>query len=253
MRNLRLVLSYDGTDFHGWQVQPNAVTVQGCLREALEGILGGDVQLHGSGRTDAGAHALAQVANFKTASEMPPDNLLKALNGRLPPSIRVRRADEAPLDFHARYRVLSKVYQYRVWTREICPPFLWRYVHHYTFPLDLEAVSRAATFFEGEHDFASFAASQGRKERSRPEKRSGTRRILRSEFRRRGASAMLIFEVQGTGFLHHMVRNMVGTLLEVGRGKLQPDDIPRILQAREHPQAGPTVPAKGLVLVRVDY
>lgn len=253
MRNLRLVLSYDGTDFHGWQIQPNAVTVQGCLIQALEGILGETVQLHGSGRTDAGAHALAQVANFKSASKIPIEILPKALNRRLPPSIRVRKAAEAPLDFHARYRVLSKTYQYRVWMGEICPPFLWRYVHHYTFPLDLEAVSRAAALFEGEHDFASFAASDGRKERGRSEEGTTTRRIFRSEFRRRGSSPMLVYEVRGTGFLRHMVRNMVGTLLEVGRGKLQLDDIPRILAARERPQAGPTVPAKGLVLVHVDY
>ena len=253
MRNFRLVLSYDGTDFHGWQIQPNAVTVQGCLMEALEGILEETVQLHGSGRTDAGTHALAQVANFKSASKIPIESLPKALNRRLPPSLRVRRAEEAHPDFHARYRVLSKTYQYRVWSGEICPPFLWRYVHHYTFPLDLDAVSRAAALFEGEHDFASFAVSEGREKGRSSEERSTTRRIFRSEFRRRGASPMLVYEVRGNGFLRHMVRNMVGTLLEVGRGKLPPDDILRILAARERPQAGPTVPAKGLVLVHVDY
>ena len=257
MRNFRLVVAYDGTDFHGWQRQPDASTVQGLLTQALEDILGEKVQLYGSGRTDAGAHALAQVANFKTGSKLPCENLGKALNDRLPPSVRVRKSAEVPADFHARYHVRQKTYQYRIWRDKFCPPFLWRYVYHHSHPLDLETMRRAAKFLEGEFDFTSFAGSEGRNQQSgapaNRQERSRIRRIFVSRFVIRPASSMLIYQVTGSGFLHHMVRNIVGTLLEVGRGRMRAEDIPRILAARDRPRAGPTVPAKGLVLVRVDY
>ena len=257
MRNFRLVVAYDGTDFHGWQMQPNALTVQGLLMQTLEDILGETVQLYGSGRTDAGAHALAQVANFKTDSKLPCENLGKALNDRLPPSVRIRKSDEVSPDFHARYHVLQKTYQYRIWRGKLCPPFLWRYVYHHSYPLDLETMRRAAKFLEGEFDFTSFAGSEGQTKQSEAQanrrEHSLIRRIFVSRLIIRPSSSVLIYQVTGSGFLHHMVRNIVGTLLEVGRGRMTAEDIPQILAARERPRAGPTVPAKGLVLVRVDY
>ncbi len=257
MRNLRLILAYDGTDFHGWQIQPRAVTVQGLLTQTLESLLSETVQVFGSGRTDAGVHAEGQVANFKTASTLLLPNLMQVLNDRLPPSVRVRKITEAPLDFHARYQARSKTYRYRIWTGKTCPPFLWRYVHHHRTPLDVAAMERAAEWFEGEADFASFAVSNGRRDKGKegrePGNRSTVRRIFRSQVGKRAGKPLLVYEVQGSGFLHHMVRNMVGTLLEVGRGKLRPEDIPRILLARRRPLAGPTVPAKGLTLVQVEY
>ena len=257
MRNLRLILAYDGTDFHGWQIQPRALTVQGLLTQTLETLLSETVRVFGSGRTDAGVHAEGQVANFKTASALPLPNLMQVLNDRLPPSVRVRKITEAPLDFHARFQAHSKTYRYRIWTGKTCPPFLWRYVHHHRYPLDVAAMERAAKLFEGEMDFASFAVSDGRRDKRKrdrePKKHSTVRRIFHSQITKRTGKPLLVYQVQGSGFLHHMVRNMAGTLLEVGRGKLRPEDISRILLARRRPLAGPTVPAKGLTLVQVEY
>lgn len=253
MRNLRLVLSYDGTDFHGWQIQPNAVTIQGEITKAVQNILGEKVVIYGSGRTDSGAHALAQVANFNINSNIPIRNLHKALNRHLPSSIRVHKIDEVPLDFHSRYKAISKTYQYSVWNKEICPPFLCRYVYHYTFPLNIELISQAASLFKGEFDFISFSASKKTKNNNDLEVQNTIRKIHRSRFYYKNDSSPLVYEVQGTGFLHHMVRNMVGTLLEVGRLKLKPNDVTRILSLKKRSEAGPTVAAKGLALASVEY
>ena len=275
MRNLRLLISYDGTDFHGWQRQPNAPTVQECLESAIERILGERVQVYGSGRTDAGVHALNQVANFKTACPIPCDNLAKALNDALPPTVRIKHAGEVSTQFHARYDVRSKTYRYRILQAPVCSPFLWRFVWHYPFPLDAERMAEAARLFEGEHDFTSFAGADGsaaneehqglseEPNMSRPASRGQpgarrieaamVRRVFASRIFRRPRTSMLIYEVSGNGFLRHMVRNMVGTLAELGRGKLEASDILRILKARDRTLAGPTAPAKGLCLVRVEY
>jgi len=257
MRNLRLVVAYDGTDFHGWQRQPNAPTVQACLEEALAKLTGTPVQIWGSGRTDAGVHALNQVANFKTESPIPCDNLLKALNNLLPASVRVKQADEAPETFHARYDARSKTYRYRILQAPICSPFLWRFVCHHPYPIDRGKMDEAALFFEGEHDFTSFAGSEGRTDeaeaRATPAPHSMVRTIFSSRFLWRPRTSILIYEVRGSGFLHHMVRNIVGTLMEVGRGKLAPRDVTPILEARDRAQAGPTAPAQGLCLVKVEY
>ncbi len=278
MRNLRLLIAYDGTDFHGWQRQPNALTVQECLESAIERILGEKAQVYGSGRTDAGVHALNQVANFHSGCPIPCENLVKALNDVLPPTVRIKDAWEVSPQFHARYDVRSKTYRYRILQAPVCSPFLWRFVWHYPFPLDAERMSRAAKLFEGEHDFTSFAAAAGSAgEESCPEfcdDRSGPptvvgarlgvplrvkietamkRRIFTSRILRRPRACMLLYEVTGKGFLHHMVRNMVGTLVEIGRGKLDPGDIVPILHARDRTLAGPTAPAQGLCLVRVEY
>jgi tRNA pseudouridine38-40 synthase len=251
LRNLRLLLSYDGADFHGWQRQPTLPTVQACLEDAAAKILGGPVKIYASGRTDAGVHALAQVANFSTSCRIPVANLQKALNDALPPSVRVRAVDEVAPDFHARYAVRSKTYRYRILQSDVCSPFLWRYVWHYPYPLDHRRMAEGAKVFIGEHDFTSFAAA-GSADEDDPEP-SMVRSVFSSRILRRERSGILAYEVCGSGFLHHMVRNLLGTLVDVGRGRFAPDDMVRILRARDRTLAGPTAPAQGLCLMRVEY
>jgi len=247
-RTIKIVLAYDGADFAGWQIQPNRPTIQQALAAALERVIGEKVLPQGSGRTDAGVHALGQVASFSTQSPIPPRNLVIALNDVLPPAIRVLSAEQAPAAFHARHSAKSKIYRYRIWRGEICPPELARYVYHHPYPLKEEAIQRAAVTVIGEHDFTSFAAVDP--EKGEPEN-SNVRTIMFSKFDRTGDE--LIYEVEGNGFLHHMVRNLVGTFLLVGKGSLSAGDIPRILAARDRSAAGHTAPASGLWLVRVNY
>jgi len=250
MRNLKVILSYDGADFSGWQVQPDAVTVQGTLASAIGRITGEKVLPQGSGRTDAGVHALAQVMTFVTESSVPTENFLKALNDILPASVRVTEVVEAPADFHARHSARAKTYRYRIYRESICPPFLARYVWHYPYPLREDAMVQAASLVAGEHDFTSFAAVDP--ERGRDDSPvSNVRTIFSSAWDRDGAE--LIYTVRGSGFLHHMVRNLVGTFILVGRGTLQPEDMQRILNARSRSAAGATAPASGLYLVKVEY
>jgi tRNA pseudouridine38-40 synthase len=249
MRNLKLTLAYDGTDFFGWQIQPGVPTLQGTLASAIGRITGEKVLPQGSGRTDAGVHALAQIASFPTESVIPTVNLVIALNHILPDSIRVLKAEEAPADFHARKSARAKTYRYRIYRGPICSPFLARYVWHYPYPLEEDAMRAAAPLIEGEHDFASFAASDP--ERGREADRSAVRTIFSSAWRRDGEE--LIYEISGNGFLHHMVRNLVGTFLLVGRRKLAPADLSCILEGRDHSSSGATAPASGLFLVEVNY
>jgi tRNA pseudouridine38-40 synthase len=256
-QNWKLTLAYDGTDFHGWQVQPGLVSVQGELQAALGRITGESPLPQGSGRTDAGVHALAQVASFALDAPIPPGNLLRALNRTLPPSIRVIDAETVPGTFHARHSAVAKTYEYRIFRDRICPPFLARYVHHCIWPLDLGELNRAAQALAGEHDFFSFAATDpdlaGRGLDEDPP--TAVRTIYSSawEERRIEAGDLLVYRVRGSGFLHHMVRNLVGTMLEVGRGMLTSEDVPRILAARNRSAAGPTAPARGLFLHSVEY
>jgi tRNA pseudouridine38-40 synthase len=250
MRNIRLILAYDGTDFRGWQRQPDAPTIQGCLEDALQKLTGAPAQVFGSGRTDAGVHALHQVANFHTASTVPCANFVKALNDLLPPTVRIKGADDVAAAFHARYDVRCKTYRYRMVLTPVCSPLLWRFVWHYPYPLDRAQMAQAAGLFEGEHDFTSFAAANGQEDE---DTKSRVRVIFRSRFLWRPRSSMLVYEVTGRGFLRYMVRNIVGTLIEAGRGKLGPSDIPKILAARDRTQAGPTAPAQGLCLMNVEY
>jgi len=267
MRNLRLVIAYDGTDFHGWQRQPHAPTVQGCLEDALTRITAAKVKLYGSGRTDAGVHAAGQVANFTTGCRIPAENLQKALNDLLPPSVRIRKVSEVAEDFHARYHARAKTYRYRILRAPVCSPFFWRFVDHYPYPLDRRRMAAAAPLLQGEHDFTSFAASSADEDDDLPgagaappppeppAKRapSMVRTIFSSRLRWRPRMSLLTYEVRGNGFLHHMVRNIAGTLIEVGRGKLAPADVLRILEARDRTLAGPTAPARGLCLMKVEY
>jgi tRNA pseudouridine38-40 synthase len=250
MRNLKLILSYDGSDFAGWQLQPDAETVQGTLASAIGRITGEKVLPQGSGRTDAGVHALAQVVTFVTESSVPTANFVKALNDILPASVRVLEAQEAAADFHARKSARGKTYRYRIYRPAICPPFLARYVWHYPFPLDEQAMVRAAALVEGEHDFTSFAAVDPERGREGAPA-SNIRRIFSSIWQRQGDE--FIYTVKGSGFLHHMVRNLVGTFILVGKGTLQPEDVTRILTARNRSSAGATTPASGLYLVNVEY
>lgn len=250
MRNLKVTLSYDGAEFSGWQVQPDATTVQGTLASAIGRITGEKVLPQGSGRTDAGVHALAQVMTFVTESSVPTENFLKALNDILPASVRVLEVQEAPAGFHARHSARAKTYRYRIYRGAICPPFLARYVWHYPYPLDEEALKQAAALVTGEKDFTSFAAVDPERGKEGPPV-SNVRTIFSSEWERTGDE--LIYTVRGSGFLHHMVRNLVGTFMLVGRGTLPVDDIRRILEARDRSAAGATAPASGLYLVNVEY
>lgn len=258
-RNLKLVISYDGTDFAGWQVQPGLVTVQGRLMEAIARVTRDHGVLHGSGRTDAGVHALGQVANFYTSSPIPAPNLVIALNDTLPSSIRVLQAEEVAEDFHARKSARAKTYRYRIFRGPICPPFVSRYVYHHPWTLDENAMIDATSTVLGQHDFTSFAAVDPDRLRRIAEAEDGDddapsniRTILSSGFRHEGEE--LIYEVRGNGFLHHMVRNLVGAFLLVGKGTITAGDIGNILAAKNR-SANPaaTAPASGLVLVNVEY
>src|SRR5271169_2292991 len=245
MRNLKVILTYDGAEFSGWQVQPDAPTVQGTLASAIGRITGEKVLPQGSGRTDAGVHALAQVVTFVTESSVPTGNFAKALNDILPATVRVLEVTEAPPEFHARHSARAKTYRYRIYRGAICPPFLARYVWHYPYPLDELAMAQAAPRVVGEHDFTSFAAvdpERGRDQEPAP----NVRRIFSSAWERTGEE--LVYTVRGNGFLHHMVRNLVGALILVGRATLQGEDVTRILEARNRSAAGATAPASGLYL-----
>jgi tRNA pseudouridine38-40 synthase len=251
MRNLKLILSYDGSEFSGWQVQPDVVTVQGTLASAIGRITAEKVLPQGSGRTDAGVHALAQVVTFVTQSSVPTENFRNALNDILPASVRVLDVVEVPTGFHARHSARSKTYQYRIYRGGICPPFLARYVWHYPYPLNQDAIAEAASLVIGEKDFTSFAAVDPEKGTEHEGSRSNIRTIFSSSWQTRGEE--FTYTVRGSGFLHHMVRNLVGTFTLVGKGTLKVQDVPRILEARNRSAAGATAPASGLYLVQVEY
>jgi len=239
-RRIKITLAYDGTAFHGWQIQPGLPTIQGALEQILSDMEGRPVHVAGSGRTDAGVHALAQVAAFSIVNPIPLANLRRAVNRLLPPAIRVLSAEEANADFHPRFQAIAKTYEYRIFRPGVCPPFDWPYVHHYPYPLDEAAMARLAGAFAGEHDFTAFAASDERD----AEERSQVRRIFSSLVWREGDR--LLYRVRGSGFLKHMVRNIVGTLIEAGKGNITNLDV---LPAK----CGPTAPAKGLFLISVEY
>ncbi len=288
MQNWKVTLSYDGTDYHGWQVQPGLATIQGELQAAL-GRVTSEVPLpQGSGRTDAGVHALGQVASFNLRAAIPAENLRRALNRTLPAAIRVLEARVVPESFHARHSTVAKTYEYRVFLEKptkgpvelergtLCPPFLARYVYAYPWPLDFGCLERAAEAFVGTHDFLSFAATDpdvaargGETARVGEAMREGgafsddeeeaapsaVRTIFNSGWERRviDEGTILIYRVRGNGFLHHMVRNLVGTILDVGRGYRRVDEIPGMIAARARAAAGPTAPACGLFLHSVEY
>jgi tRNA pseudouridine38-40 synthase len=271
----KVTLAYDGTPYHGWQVQPGLPTVQGTLARVIHRITGEEVLPQGSGRTDTGVHALGQVASFSLESPIPGANLQRALNHNLPPSIRVVAVEEVDAGFHARHGARRKTYEYRIATQVICPPTLAPYVWNCTWPLDLAAMCEASEHVVGTHDFLSFAATdpdletrvagefedeeglrvQGLGLRDEDSDTSivktAVRTIFASAWCREGE--LLVYRVTGSGFLHHMVRNLVGTFVDVGRGRTPAEAVPGILAARSRSAAGPTAPPQGLFLVGVEY
>ena len=252
--NWKVTLAYDGAGFSGWQVQPGRPTVQGTLAQAIARVTGEQVLPQGSGRTDAGVHALAQVASFPLKAAIPPENLQRALNRALPAAVRVLATEPAPADFHARHSAVAKSYEYRIYRGEICPPWLAPYVYALSWPLDLPAMQAAAAAVVGQHDFTSFAASDpDLVARTAPDPARVNVRSMHSSDWAEEPGELLVYHVRGSGFLHHMVRNLVGTFLDVGRGHLAAEDMAGILAARARPSAGPTAPARGLFLHSVEY
>jgi tRNA pseudouridine38-40 synthase len=247
VRRIRFHVAYDGTDFHGWQVQPGLPTIQGTLESAIAAIEGVPVHVEASGRTDAGVHAFAQVAAVSISNRIPIDNFRRAVNRLLPPTIRISETAEVDLQFHPRFHSTRKTYEYRIFRDEICPPFDRRFVYHHPYPLDEAAMAAAAPLYEGEHDFSAFAAS----DESDVLGRSKVRVIFSSSLARHGSK--LIYCVTGSGFLKHMVRNMTGVLLEIGKHNLDESDLRLRLSQPGTVSSGPTAPASGLFLVSVEY
>jgi tRNA pseudouridine38-40 synthase len=247
MRRIKIEIAYDGTDYHGWQVQPGLPTIQGTLEAVIGEIEGRTVAVAGSGRTDAGVHALAQVAAFTIENPIPVENLKRAVNRLLPADIRVTRAEEVALEFNPRFDAKSKTYEYRIFRGEICPPFERRYVKHHPYPLNVDEMIRLAPLLDGEHDFTAFAATDERDELGA----SKVRTIFCSRVTAEGDR--LIYRVTGSGFLKHMVRNIVGVLLEVGKGNVDRAGLVARLEPGCGIPPGPTAPARGLFLVSVKY
>lgn len=245
MRNLLLTIRYDGANYHGWQIQQNALSVQQVFQEALFRVLGEAPDLKGCSRTDSFVHARCFCISLKTARAIPCERLTGALNHFLPPDIAVLRCREVPADFHARYSCTGKEYVYQIWNNPVRDPFLHRRALHYWYPLELDRLNGAAARFLGAHDFTSFCTMDAR------ERGNMTRTVTKSELSREGD--LVLFTVAADGFLYNMVRIMTGTLLRVAQGKLEPEDVTEILRARDRGKAGPTAPPAGLYLNRVFY
>jgi tRNA pseudouridine38-40 synthase len=242
MPNFKLVLAYDGTDFSGWQRQPDERTLQGVLEEAVFKITRRRASAHGAGRTDAGVHARGQVASIRLSTRLEDEDFLRALNAVLPWDLKVVSLERAAADFDARRSALAKIYQYRIVRSAAISPFDFRYALHWPYPLDVAAMRKAARLVCRTADFTAFSSNRDR---------HPLRTVTRSEFRKRGDE--LVYTIEGRGFLRYMVRTIVGTLLEIGRGRSSPDLIDVLFARRDRRLAGPTAPAKGLCLVRVDY
>ncbi len=245
MRTIKLVIEYDGSNYLGWQIQPNGQTIQGVIQDRLKRLTGESLQLIGSGRTDAGVHALGQVAHFKTESRMDANTFQRALNSLLPEDIVIRRAEEVEADFHARRSAKSKVYEYRILNRATPPAVDRQYVWHVPQKLNLDEMKKATHSLVGEHDFSAFRSVGS-------STRSSVRNILRADWKR-GKEGLLRFEIEASGFLKQMVRAIVGTLVEVGRGKIDAEGFREILESKDRRKAGPTAPAQGLFLKEVKY
>jgi len=248
LRNLLLRIAYDGTDFHGWQVQPQLATIQGTLAAAFAELFGETVHVCGAGRTDAGVHAEEQAANVLLCAPIPCANLARALNDHLPESIRVLSAQEAPLEFHARRDARSKIYRYRMYRGGVCPPVLSRFVYPFPYPLDEASMEEAARLFEGTWDFRPFASADPS---GAQQEKTSIRTIFSSRLERQNEE--LRYTVEGSGFLYHMVRNMTGALIEVGRRRAEPSAIRELLASGQGIAPGSTAPARGLAMVRVNY
>jgi tRNA pseudouridine38-40 synthase len=258
-KTFRLTVAYDGTDFFGWQVQPGLRTIQGTLSEAIHSIVGERVLPQGSGRTDTGVHAEGQAVSLMLHAAIPADRLHRAINRRLPAAIRVTALEEAAPEFHARAGVVNKTYEYRIFERRsgglteerICPPPVARFVWDCQWQLQLEPMEAAARVMVGTHDFSSFAASDPDRTQRAAEAVNNVRTVFHAGWRR--DDELLKFRVTGSGFLHHMVRNMVGTCVDVGAERLDPAAVAEILAARDRSRAGATAPPQGLHLMQVVY
>jgi len=242
MRNFKIILSYDGTDYHGWQRQPDKRTIQGTIEDVLAKIAQKKIAVIGAGRTDAGVHALGQVANFKAALKMSEPELFRALNALLRDDIRVSDLQVVPLDFHARKDARSKIYQYRIWRAPKISPFVSRYVLHWPSPLHVQRMRDAARLFRRKGDFSGFSSNR---------LLHPVRNVVRSELHKKGDE--IIYTVEAGGFLRYMVRTIVGTILEVGRGRILPATIEEIFRDKKRTLASPTAPAKGLCLLKIIY
>lgn len=245
MRNLLLTICYDGTRYHGWQIQQNALAVQQVFQEALLKVLGERPDLKGCSRTDSGVHAYEYCISLKTEHTIPCSRLVGALNHFLPADIAVRDCREVAEDFHARYSCRGKEYVYKIWNNPVRSPFLEGRALHYWYPLDLQRLNQAAQYYIGSHDFTSFCTLDSR------ERGDMTRTVTKAELEKEGD--LVTFTVAADGFLYNMVRIMVGTLLRVAQGKFEPNDISGIIEAKNRKTAGPTAPACGLYLNRVFY
>ena len=241
---VKLVLEYDGTEYCGWQIQPNGVTVQQRLKEAVEAVTGEDVCVTGSGRTDAGVHAAGQVAHFDTSASIPPERFAMALNTALPSDIRVLSSEVAPEGFHARFCAKKKTYRYRMYSSDTIRPLLDRYACHIKFKPDIIAMNEAAKLFEGEHDFRAFMASGSEAE--------GTVRTVYSASVSENGE-FIDFIVSGNGFLYNMVRIMAGTLTEVGAGRKSKREVEKAILSGDREMCGKTMPPRGLTLLSVEY
>jgi len=244
MHNIKLTLAYDGTTFHGWQIQPELRTIQGELQQALQKLFNHEVNVIGSGRTDAGVHAHGQSASVQTIRTLDTDAVLRGANALLPPEVRVLAVEEVSLDFHPRRSARSKTYDYHIWRHPIVSPFHCRYVYPFRYPLDEESVDKGTTYFCGTHDFTSFCATAAEIE-------DRVRTIFEASWTR--SDTEWVFRIRGNGFLQYMVRAITGTLLDVGQGRIRPERIPEIFDARDRREAGPSLPASGLHLIEVEY
>jgi tRNA pseudouridine38-40 synthase len=251
MKNIKITIAYEGTRFHGWQFQPGIPTIQGAIQDAARKITQEKIFAHGASRTDAGVHALGQVAHFKTHSALSALEIQRALNALLPPAIRIVSAEEVGPDFHSRWQSQAKTYRYRIYRGKVLSPFEHGRVLHYPWPLDEDAMAAAARQFEGQHDFSSFAASSGSEDDDRD--RDMQRVIYSSEIIREQSGDELAYVVRGKSFLRYMVRKIAGTILDAGRGRLSPAAIPELFEARDRSRSGPTLPPEGLYLVALEY
>ena len=244
MKNILLTIEYDGKDFNGWQKQPNKLNIQGEIERAIEEITGEKVDLIASGRTDAGVHALAQMANFKTNSKLPVEKYPIALNTKLKKSIRIQKAEEVEENFHSRYHCKQKTYRYII-NNSSQGSSIYRNLEYFIpNKLDVEKMQEAVKYFEGEHDFKAFKASG-------TSSKSSVRTIYKAKVEKQGER--IIIERTGNGFLYNMVRIIAGTLVEVGLGKIKPEEISEIIEKKERANAGKTLPPQGLYLVKVEY
>ena len=244
IRNLKLTLAYDGTRFVGWQRQAGGESIQELIEKALSRLEGAPVSVHGAGRTDAGVHAEGQVASVRTSSAHDCGTVQRALNAQLPPDVRVVAVEDAPPDFHARFSARSKTYRYRIDAAPVASPFTRSYAWHLPVPLDVPAMRQAASDLVGRHDFAAFQSTGS-------DTSTTVRTLTRSELAERGS--LLVYEVEGDGFLRHMVRAIVGTLVDIGRGRRPPGHVRTLLAGGSRAEAGATAPAHGLTLVKVEY